>query len=120
MVISSKLPARGYRVDGKAAETIRLREGFGFDGPDVMPARLNQTLMGPSDWVHLREIVVIHVEIRPLTCGDAPVGRSGGRLPDREGADISPATPNHPFSLQGQDHGHRTHFLDHQARRDRA
>jgi len=24
MVISSKLPARGYRVDGKAAETVRL------------------------------------------------------------------------------------------------
>jgi len=24
MVISSKLPARGYRVDGKAAETISL------------------------------------------------------------------------------------------------
>jgi hypothetical protein len=23
MVISSKLPARGYRVDGKAAETVR-------------------------------------------------------------------------------------------------
>jgi hypothetical protein len=23
MVISSKLPARGYRVDGKAAETLR-------------------------------------------------------------------------------------------------
>jgi len=25
MMISSKLPARGYRVDGKAAETVRLR-----------------------------------------------------------------------------------------------
>jgi hypothetical protein len=24
MMISSKLPARGYRADGKAAETVRL------------------------------------------------------------------------------------------------
>src|ERR1700742_3264810 len=30
-------------------------------------------------------------------CGEAPVGRSGTRLPDRQGADISPATPNHLF-----------------------
>jgi hypothetical protein len=30
MVISSKLPARGYRVDGKAAETVRLMIGLRF------------------------------------------------------------------------------------------
>src|SRR3982751_3123696 len=28
-------------------------------------------------------------------CGDAPVSHCGGRLPSGEGADISPATPNH-------------------------
>jgi hypothetical protein len=30
MVISSKLPARGYRVDGKAAETVCLIIRFQF------------------------------------------------------------------------------------------
>jgi hypothetical protein len=29
-VISSKLPARGYRVDGKAAETVRLGQRLWF------------------------------------------------------------------------------------------
>ena len=33
----------------------------------------------------------------PLACGEAPASRFGGRLPYREGADISPATPNHRF-----------------------
>ena len=33
----------------------------------------------------------------PVACGEAPVSRFGGRLPYREGADISPATPNHRF-----------------------
>jgi hypothetical protein len=30
MMISSKLPARGYRVDGKAAETVRLDRRLWF------------------------------------------------------------------------------------------
>jgi hypothetical protein len=30
MMISSKLPARGYRVDGKAAETVRLDRRLSF------------------------------------------------------------------------------------------
>jgi hypothetical protein len=36
MVISSKLPARGYRVDGKAAETVCLMIGLSVSiGPTL-------------------------------------------------------------------------------------
>jgi hypothetical protein len=60
MVISSKLPARGYRVDERPPKRSALRCGFGFDTLDLTPVKLNRILMGASDWVHLGEIVVIH------------------------------------------------------------
>src|SRR3954447_3196895 len=43
--------------------------GFGFDGPEVIRARLNQTLTRPSEWVHLGEIIVIHVGLPTLKGG---------------------------------------------------
>src|SRR3954464_4119324 len=72
-------------------------EGFSFDGPEIIWARLNQTLTRPSDWVHLGEIVVIHAGIRPPGLRRRPRVRFAGRLPYGERADISPATPNHRF-----------------------
>src|SRR5216684_4175086 len=67
-----------------------------------------------SDWVHVREIVVIPGVNRPPDIR----GIGPDRLPLRDGADISAATPISAF--QGRNHGDRTHLLDYQARRDRA
>jgi hypothetical protein len=69
MVISSRLPARGHRAEGKAAETVRLTIRLRFRWADLMPLKLNRTLTAVSDWVHLGEIVVIHAEssVRPPT-----------------------------------------------------
>src|SRR3954465_3202513 len=110
--------------------------GFGFDGPEVIRTRLNQTLTRPSDWVHLGEIVVIHLGIRALGLGgslavspwiwrrgprgDAPASRFWRSLAVSRTRRYKPGNSEPPFSLQGQDHGHRTHLLDHQARRHRA
>jgi hypothetical protein len=44
MVISSKLPARGYRVDARPPKRSAFYSGFGFDSPDLTPAKLNQSL----------------------------------------------------------------------------
>src|SRR4051794_6633244 len=94
--------------------------GFGFDGPEIIRASLNQTLTRPSDWVHFGEIVVIHIGIR------TPGLRLSAREPVWRSLAVSrrrrykPGNSQPPFSLQGQDHGHRTHLLDHQARRHRA
>src|SRR3954452_13320821 len=94
--------------------------GFGFDGPEIIRARLNQTLTRPSDWVHLGEIVVIHLGNRALACGEAPASRFWRSLAVWRRRRYKPGNSEPPFSLQGQDHGHRTHLLDHQARRHRA
>jgi hypothetical protein len=61
--------------------------------------KLNETGTLVSDWVHLREIVVIPgVDWPPDIRGIWP-----DRLPLRDGADISAATPISAF--QGRNHG---------------
>jgi len=55
MVISSKLPARGYRVDGKASETVRLmiRLRFRYARPYAGEAEPNPDggfRLGSSGW----------------------------------------------------------------------
>jgi hypothetical protein len=90
------------------------------NGADLTPAKLNRILTAVADWVHLGEILVIERIGEASLCRNRLGGRFRGRLPSGKGADISPATPNHRSLPQGQHHGHRTHFLDHQAGRDRA
>jgi hypothetical protein len=65
MVMSSKLPARGHRVDGRAAETRLPKKWLScFDGDKLRPGMLNRTLTGTSEWVHLGEIAVINAFFR--------------------------------------------------------
>jgi hypothetical protein len=59
---------------------------------------MNWTGTRVSEWVHLGEIAVI-LGINGVA--GSPV--SPDRLPSRDGADISPATPTSGF--QGRDHG---------------
>jgi hypothetical protein len=61
--------------------------------------KLNETGTLVSDWVHIREIVVIPgIHWPPEIRGISP-----DRLPLRDGADISAATPISAF--QGRNHG---------------
>jgi hypothetical protein len=77
--------------------TPELGPAFGRSKPSL--AKLNETGTVVSDWVHVREIVVIP------DIGSLPghSGMSPDRLPFACCVDISAATPLSAF--QGRDHG---------------
>jgi hypothetical protein len=77
--------------------TPQLGQAFGRSKPSFV--KLNETGTVVSDWVHVREIVVI-----PDIAGlPDHAGMSPDRLPFACRVDISAATPLSAF--QGRDHG---------------